>query len=214
MMYKIRKFLWRLLGVDYLQILKIQDYVFLKNDLHTNIGEGSYDNGAIVFRWTSAPLKIGKYCCIANNVRFIIDEGYHKSSEITSYPIVNTLYKFETELPNNINKQDFIQKVEQRQGIEIGNDVWIGMNALIMPGLKIGNGVTIAANSVVTKDIEDYAIVGGSPAKLIRYKHNIDQIEQLNKIAWWNWEKKDIKARYQDFYFGIDKFINKYKINT
>ncbi len=219
MMYRLRVFLWRLLGIDYHQILRVQDYVFLKKDRFAQLGEGTYDNGALVFRWTEAPLRIGKYCSIANNVRFIVDEGYHTASGITSFPIANTLFKEEKSLPDGEDKNTFLETVHQRQGITIGNDVWIGMGVHIMPGVTLGNGITVAANSVVTSssEIPDYSIIAGTPAKVIGMKHNAETIKKLNDIAWWNWDKNMIKERVKDFYpsgktkeESIEQFIKKY----
>ena len=203
MLHKIRTILWRILGVDYKQALRIHNYVFLKNDPYTTKGIGTYDNEALVFRWTKAPLSIGKYCSIANNVRFIIDEAFHNNSKITAYPLVNNLIKDDT------SKANFSFK--QKEGISIGNDVWIGMNALIMPGVTVGNGVTIAANSVVTKDIPDYCVAAGIPAKIIKHKHSDHQINALNTIAWWDWEQSKIKTEINAFYeLDTDAFISKY----
>ncbi|MNQ99528.1 Chloramphenicol acetyltransferase [compost metagenome] len=84
------------------------------------------------------------------------------------------------------------------------------MNATILPGVTIGNGVTILAGAVVSEDIPDYAIVGGVPSKVIKFKHNPESIEALNKIGWWNWPEKKIKANVNDFYLPIDLFIKKY----
>ena len=74
----------------------------------------------------------------------------------------------------------------------IGNDVWIGYDALIMPGVNVGNGAIIAARSVVTGDVPAYAIVGGNPAKVIRYRFDDDTITRLNNLAWWNWPTEQI----------------------
>ncbi len=74
----------------------------------------------------------------------------------------------------------------------IGNDVWIGYDALIMPGVKVGNGAIIAARSVVTGDVPAYAVVGGNPAKVIRYRFDDYTIARLNAIAWWDWPVEQI----------------------
>ena len=79
-----------------------------------------------------------------------------------------------------------------------------------MPGVTIGNGAVIAANSVVTKDVTDYAVVVGSPAKVIKMKYDNHIISKLNQIAWWNWDPNLIELRTRDFYTNIDEFINKY----
>ena len=208
---KLRQVFWRLLGIDYTQALSVHDYIFLKKDNFTFKGVGTYDNGALVFRWTNAPLTIGKYCSIANNVRFIVDEGFHGASSITSYPLVNNLFKKENNLRSGKEKNKFLNQIQQKEGISIGNDVWFGMGSYIMPGVTIGNGVTIAANSVVTKNIPDYVVAAGVPAKIIKKKFDDIQIEELNKISWWDWDIETIKDRMEAFYGDQNDFINKYK---
>ncbi len=210
-MYKLRTFLWRILGIDYGHALKIHDYVFLENDKFSKIGHKTYNNGALVWRWTDALLTIGKYCSIANDVRFIVDEGYHKASQITSFPLINNIFNNEELLPSGKKKEIFLKEIKQKEGITIGNDVWIGMGSYIMPGVTIGNGVTIGTNSVVTKDIPDYCIVAGSPARMIKLKFDPKTIEKLNKMSWWNWNDSEIKLRSEDFYLSTEHFLKKYE---
>jgi len=209
MLNKIRKFLWRILGFDYQMLLKKTDFVLLGNDCFTQKGIRTYDNGAKVWRWTNAPINIGKYCSIAHNVNFIVDEGFHKISSITNFPLAKNMFKDES-LINGLEKKTYFSKFKQKEGIFIGNDVWIGMGVFIMPGVTIGNGVTIAANSVVTEDISDYVLVAGSPAKVVREKYNKLLIQKLNKIAWWHWDEILIKNRIDDFHNGIEFFVDKY----
>lgn len=209
-----RKILWRILGISYEQALQIHDFTFLKNDKYSEIGYKTYDNGAMVWRWSETKLQIGKYCSIANNVRFIVDEGYHNASCITNFPLVNNLFKDELIKPKQDLANKIINNIHQKKGIIIGNDVWIGMGAYIMPGVNIGNGVTVGANSIVTKDIPDYAIAVGSPAKVIKLKHSKEEIEKLNKIAWWDWDHRIIKEQIENFYsLTIEEFTNKYNKN-
>ena len=153
-MFLLRKLVWKILGFDYQMMLDKNDFTLLKNDSYTKIGEKTYDNGAKVWRWTNAPLIIGNYCSIANGVNFIVDEGFHSMSAITNFPLFNNIYK-EDILKNPNLKKEFFKNQQQKEGIKIGNDVWIGMGAYIMPGVTVGNGVTIAANSVVTKPVAD-----------------------------------------------------------
>ncbi|MNK67246.1 Streptogramin A acetyltransferase [compost metagenome] len=204
-MKKIRNLLWRILGFDYNYLLEKTDFVTLKRDLFTEKGKGTYDNGAKVWRWSKAKLVIGKYCSIAHNVNFIVDEGFHGMSEITNYPFINNLSE-------NSDSISIRQQKIQKEGITVGNDVWVGINTVILPGIKIGNGVTIAAGSVVTKDIPDYVMVAGMPAKIIKEKYSTEQKSALNKIAWWNWEEKTIDEKKLDFYkLNVEEFIDKYK---
>lgn len=200
MITKFRKLLWRILGVDYHQVLDKLDFTLLRNDRYSQKSTGTYDNGAKVWRWTHALLNIGKYCSIAHDVNFIVDEGYHKASAITSYPFIND---------KNLSEHQL--NIIQKEGITIGNDVWIGMGAFIMPGVIIGNGVTVAANSVVTENLPDFVVVAGSPAKVIKHKMTDEQKEQMNMISWWDWPAEVIAENKLDFYeLSVEEFIKKY----
>ena len=189
---KIRSILWKLLGLDYNHILKVVDCVYLKEDNFTIKGYKSYDNQALVYRWSDAPLQIGKYCSISYHVKFIVDEGGHSYNQITNYPF-----------PTN--------ETGEKRGIVIGHDVWIGMGATILYGVTIGNGVTVAAGAVVTKDVPDYCVVAGVPAVVVKRKCSKEEAEAMNKIAWWNWDDQVINARIQDFHLPIPDFIRKYQ---
>ena len=189
---KIRAILWRILGIDYDHILKVVDSVYLKEDRCSSMGYRSYDNNALVYRWSDAPLKIGRYCSISYHVKFILDDGKHGYNQVTSYPFKSN-------------------KLGDKRGIIVGNDVWIGMGAIIMNGVTIGNGVTIAAGAVVTKDVPDYCVVGGVPAKVINEKCSKEEASHMNKIAWWNWGEEMIEQRMSDFRLSIPEFIAKYQ---
>ena len=101
------------------------------------------------------------------------------------------------------------RKVEFAKPIVVGNDVWIGSHALIMDGVKIGDGAIIAAGSIVTKDVAPYAIVGGIPAKTIRYRFSDLHIKFLLDFAWWNRDFDWIETHYMDF-LNIDSFYTQY----
>ena len=189
---KIRRYLWHILGFTYPHVQRINDHVFLKEDRYTSVGEGTYDNHAIVYRWSDAKLIIGKYCSISYGVKFIMDDGGHKTNRVTSYPFKGN-------------------PIGAKRGIIIGNDVWIGMDSIILYGVKVGNGVTIAAGSVVTKDVPDYCVVAGVPARVIRRKCSQEDANRMNEIAWWNWDEEEIKNRVGDFKLSFYDFIQKYK---
>jgi acetyltransferase-like isoleucine patch superfamily enzyme len=96
--------------------------------------------------------------------------------------------------------------------IRIGNDVWIGAKATIMSGVNIGHGSIVAAGSLVTKDVEPYSIVGGNPAKHLKYRFDKNQIDDLLDIAWWNWNESKIKENAMLMWSqDINYFIKKYK---
>jgi len=215
MINTIRKLFWRILGIKYFFYLKGRNHVYLKDAKWAKIGRKTYDNGAFVWRWfNNSSLEIGKYCSIANDVNFVCDSGYHTESQITSFPLFHeVLEKNDNVIINNTSYvvKDIKENLKpSKVGIIVGNDVWIGMNATILPGVKIGNGVTILAGAVVCENVSDYAIVGGVPAKVIQFKHDQEKIDALNKIGWWDWSEEKIKLSINDFYLPIDAFIKKH----
>jgi len=158
-------------------------------------------------------LEIGKYCSIANDVNFILDSGHHQLSEVTTFPHFNHLVNKEL-LIGNKTQFNFKQSIQtEKSKTIIGNDVWIGMNAIILPNVKIGNGVTILAGSVVSKDIPDYSIVGGVPAVTIKMKYDTNTIDKLKQIAWWDWDIRKVEENVSDFYEPIQVFIDKWLSN-
>lgn len=153
---------------------------------NTVIGDYSYISGPNSY---VEDAEIGKYCSISRQV--IIGISGHDYSWLTTSPIIVTPeYGF-------INK-DVDQKQKERP--VIGNDVWIGINAIIMRGVKIGDGAVVAAGSIVTKNIEPYSIVGGNPARHIKYRFPPDIIDSMLKIRWWNWDEEKIKNNISKFY--------------
>ncbi|MFB6320241.1 CatB-related O-acetyltransferase [Saccharicrinis sp. FJH54] len=130
------------------------------------------------FDFTGDKLIIGKFCMIASGATFIMNGGNHLTSAVSAYPfaIFGGDWSSAMEGKTYPNKGDMI----------IGNDVWIGHNATIMPGVSIGDGAVIATNSTVTRDVEPYTIVGGNPAKPIRKRFSEEHINILLQIKWWD----------------------------
>jgi virginiamycin A acetyltransferase len=125
-------------------------------------------------------LVIGKFCAIATGVKFIMNGANHKVSGISTYPfqIFGNGWEKVAPGPGDLPyKGDTI----------IGNDVWIGYDSLIMPGVNIGNGAIISSRSVVAGDVPAYTIVGGNPARRIKERFPSDVVSELEAIAWWNW---------------------------
>jgi acetyltransferase-like isoleucine patch superfamily enzyme len=141
-----------------------------------SMGRFSYGHPIVLSYYSSRKVIIGNFCSIANGVT-ILTGGEHQTDWVTTYPF-NTLFKKFQQTKNDITKGDVI----------IGNDVWIGLNATILPGVKINDGAVVGANSVVTKDVPPYAIVAGNPAKLIRMRFDRETIDSLLRIKWWNWD--------------------------
>ena len=133
------------------------------------------------FDFIGDKLIIGKFCMIASNVSFIMNGANHKMDGITAFPFYIFGKAWASTAPSP-------QALPYKGDTIIGNDVWIGNNVTIMPGIKIGNGAIIATNATVTKDVEPYSIVGGNPATILRKRFSDEKIKELLAMAWWDWE--------------------------
>jgi virginiamycin A acetyltransferase len=136
----------------------------------------------VLYHFGEECLIIGKFCALGTGVQFIMNGANHSLSGFSTYPFYIFGNGWENFQPEEFSKGDMI----------VGNDVWIGYDSLIMPGVKIGDGAVIGARSVVTRDVEPYGIVGGNPARLIRKRFSEEIIEELLAIAWWDWEIEKI----------------------
>ena len=134
-------------------------------------------NVVYLFDFIGDRLIIGKFCQIASGARFIMNGANHAMNGISTYPF-EVFGKSWSNAPSKfLNKGDTV----------IGNDVWIGNSATIMPGVKIGHGAIIGTNTLVTKDVAPYTIVGGNPGKLIRNRFEQKTIDFLLELSWWDW---------------------------
>ena len=132
-------------------------------------------------------LIIGKFCSIACGTKFLINCANHTLKSLSTYTF--PLFYEEWEL----EKSNITTAWDNKGDIVIGNDVWIGYEAVIMAGVHIGDGAIIAARAVVTKDVPPYTIVGGTPAKEIRKRFDAEIIQQLLLLKWWNWSTDKIR---------------------
>ncbi|MGL5132194.1 MAG: CatB-related O-acetyltransferase [Planktothrix sp.] len=135
------------------------------------------------FDFIGDQLIIGKFCAIASDVKFIMNGGNHRTDWLTNYPFPVFGNGWESAMPDSW---------PFKGNTVIGNDVWIGYGATIMPGINIGDGAIIGAQSVVTRDVSPYTIVGGNPAKEIRKRFEDSIIEDLLNIRWWDWDIQKI----------------------
>ncbi|MDD3509629.1 MAG: CatB-related O-acetyltransferase [Parabacteroides sp.] len=132
-------------------------------------------------------LIIGKFCSIACGTKFLFNCANHTLKSLSTYTF--PLFYEEWEL----EKSNITTAWDNKGDIVIGNDVWIGYEAVIMAGVHIGDGAIIAARAVVTKDVPPYTIVGGTPAKEIRIRFDTEVIQQLLKLKWWDWSTNKIR---------------------
>ncbi|MCQ5129573.1 CatB-related O-acetyltransferase [Butyricicoccus faecihominis] len=132
-------------------------------------------------------LKIGKFCSIACGAKFIFTSANHTMRSLSTYPFPLFFEEWDTPVAEVATAWD------NKGDIEIGNDVWIGYEAVVLSGVRIGNGAIIGTRAVVTKDVAPYTIVGGVPAKPIRKRFDEDTIERLQALRWWNLPHEQIK---------------------
>ena len=125
-------------------------------------------------------LIIGKFCALARGVKFIMNGANHKMSGISTYPFAIFGNGWEAAMPQP-------GELPFKGDTVIGNDVWIGYDCLIMPGVRIGDGAIIAARSVVTADVPAYTVVGGNPARRIKDRFAPAVVDRLLALAWWDW---------------------------
>jgi lipopolysaccharide transport system ATP-binding protein len=174
-----------------------------------NADRGTYfDRNVNIISWGDKyKVNVGKYCSIGRDCNFFLHAN-HRTDWITTSsqlwgPVTDEIANMHMHMGHPTCNGDII----------IENDVWIGAKSTIMSGVKISNGAIVAANSVVTKDVEPYSIVGGNPAKHIKYRFTQEQITNLLQISWWNWNETKIKEESMVLWSkDIDFFINKHKI--
>lgn len=153
---------------------------------------GKHSTGSLISNFRVE--EIGAFCNFAAGVDAVWN---HQLDWVTQHHFVYS------NMDRKFDMEDFNKK------FVIGNDVWLGRNVILTNGVKIGNGVRAAAGSVITKDVPDYAVVGGVPARIIKFRFTEEQIEKLNKIAWWNWSDEKIMECYDDF-MDIEIFLEKH----
>jgi virginiamycin A acetyltransferase len=163
---------------------RIERYECEKN-FGFSVGRYSYGFTQFQYPWINLE-SIGSYCSIAKNVS--ITGWNHPYTYITTSPVAYHPTR------GFVEKEELEPSFyEKNKKVVIGNDVWIGDNVTILPSVKIGNGAVVGAGSVVTKDVPDYTIVVGIPAKVVKYRFTEKEIEILNRIKWWQWSHEKVK---------------------
>lgn len=165
-----------------------------------NIGDHTYGKPRVLSWREGATLTIGKYCSISTNVTIFLGSE-HRTDWISTYPFPYFWEEAKSITGHPMTKGDVI----------IGNDVWIGYNAIILSGVKVGDGGVIGAGSVVAKNVPPYAIVAGNPAEIIRYRFDGETIKKLLEIRWWDWPdlrvRENVKFICND---AIQEFIKRF----
>lgn len=159
---------------------------------HTFVQKNSFINCA----------EIGKFCSIAMNV--YIGPGQHPTAFVSSHP---AFYSSSQPLVKTFSKTD---KFDPFKKIIIGHDVWLGQNCIVMDGVTIGTGAVVGAGAVVTKNVPHYGIVGGVPARLIKYRFDEKVRELLLESQWWDWPESQM-TQYIDYFSNVNLFLNLWK---
>lgn len=188
-------------------LLGYERLCFLKNVItHPQITVGEYtyyddvedvhrfqQNVRYLFDFTGDRLTIGKFCMIASGVEFLMNGANHLVEAVSAYPFAI----FGGDWAGAMDGKSYPTKGD----MTVGNDVWIGYRATIMPGVRIGDGAIVGAHAVVTRDVAPYTIVGGNPAQLLRPRFDEATTVQLLATAWWNWPIEKI-TRYAPLLTG------------
>ena len=153
----------------------------------TYIADSDFESHVTHFyEWNGDRLIIGKFCQIAAGVEFVMNGANHQMNAVTTFPFY-TLQGWNMKAPA-------LSDLPLKGDTVVGNDVWIGQNATIMPGVHIGDGAIIGANSTVAGEVQPYTIVAGNPARLIRKRFDDEMIDLLERFAWWDKPIDEINA--------------------
>jgi virginiamycin A acetyltransferase len=161
--------------------IEVGDYTYYDDfeDVHNFVKNVKY-----LFDFTGDRLVIGKFCMIASGVEFILNGANHLSDAVSAYPFAVFGGAWSEAMRG--------KAYPSRGDTVVGNDVWIGYRAALLPGVKVGDGAIIGAYSVVTKDVAPYTIVGGNPAREIRQRFSPGHVERLLQLRWWDWDPEKI----------------------
>lgn len=141
-------------------------------------------------------LVIGKFCSIACGAKFLFNSANHTMRSLSTYPFPLFFEEW------GLDRKNVTQSWDNKGDIVIGNDVWIGYEAVILAGVTIGDGAIIGSRAVVTKDVMPYTIVGGVPAKPIRKRFSDEVVQKLQEMKWWDWSKERIAKNIEAIQSG------------
>jgi virginiamycin A acetyltransferase len=164
--------------------IEVGEYSYYYDDTH-NPAEFETRNITHHYENLGDKLIIGKFCAFGKNIEFVMNGANHRMNSATTYPFNIFGSGWEKVTPD-------VSELPFKGDTVIGNDVWIGADVTILPGIHIGDGAIVAANSVVTKSVPPYTIVGGNPIKVIRKRFDDEIIEFLQNLKWWDWSAEKI----------------------
>ena len=166
--------------------IEIGDYT-MYNDFERDPRDFERNNVLYHYPVNGDKLRIGKFCSIACGAKFLFNSANHTLRSLSTYPFPIFYEEW------GLEGKDIRQAWENKGDIVIGNDVWIGYQAVILAGVTVGDGAIIGSRAVVTRDVPPYTIVGGVPAKPIRKRFDEDTIARLQALRWWDWDQETIR---------------------
>lgn len=166
--------------------IQVGDYTFYNDFVHD---PAQFETNNVLYHYpvNKDRLLIGKFCSIACGAKFLFTSANHAQKSLSTYPF--PIFFEEWGLP----KEQVTSAWDNKGDIVIGNDVWIGYEAVILSGVHIGDGAVIGARAVVTKDVAPYTVVGGVPAKKIKLRFDEETVRQLLTLRWWDWPAEKIQ---------------------
>jgi len=185
--------------------------IMSKDDKYSKytIGRFTYGTPDVADYWKhpGITLTIGAFCSLAKGVKIYLG-GNHHIEWISTFPLNNFMgYDMSR------HSKEKMSQIGTKGSVAIGNDVWIGCDAIILSGVTIGDGAVVGANSVVSKDLPPYTVSVGNPSRIVKKRFDDDVIDKLLKIKWWNWEDEKIKENIPLILSeNIDAFLNKHSI--
>lgn len=160
--------------------IQVGDYTYYDDPIDPT----GFERNNVLFNWPEFgdKLVIGRFCAIASGVQFIMGSANHRTSSVTTYPFNVFGGAWADNTPPHLQQLPF------KGDTVIGNDVWIGRNSVILPGVHIGDGAIVAAQSVVAKDVAPYTVAGGNPARFIKARFDGELTDLLLRLRWWDME--------------------------
>lgn len=179
--------------------IQVGDYTYYDDPEHAT----QFEQRNVLYNYGAENLIIGKYCAIAAETRFIMSGANHSTKGVSTFPF--TIFGGEWAE----RTLDIALDIPSRGDTVVGNDVWIGYRAVIMPGVTIGDGAIIATGAVVTSDVPPYAIVGGNPAQVVKMRYPRADVERLLRVQWWDWPVEKITANVRTIMAGTPDEIER-----
>ena len=164
--------------------IQVGDYTYYDDPVDPT----AFERNNVLLNWPEFGdrLIIGKFCAIASGVRFVMGSANHRMCSISTYPFHVFGGAWEAHTPPHLSQLPF------KGDTVVGNDVWLGRESVVMPGIHIGDGAIVAAYSVVTRDVPPYTLVGGNPAREIRKRFDPELTELLLELRWWDLEPEQL----------------------